>query len=179
MDLVDHIGRMALNNAWSNHRLIKAMAALSDAAWKAERLSFFPSLCATMNHILIVDWFYLDALKQGGRGRDVFESGDIPCPGFTVYAEAQYQSDRDLIACCDGLSNGDLVRKVRLDRETGFKTDTIGNVLPHLFQHQIHHRGQAHAMLSGTDVAPPQLDEFFLDEDRSVRADDLAELGIR
>ena len=39
-------------------------------------------------------------------------------------------------------------------------------LLPHLFQHQIHHRGQAHAMLAGTGVAPPQLDEFFLDWDR-------------
>ena len=44
--------------------------------------------------------------------------------------------------------------------------ETIGNTLLHLFQHQIHHRGQAHAMLAGTSVAPPQLDEFFLEFDR-------------
>ncbi len=44
--------------------------------------------------------------------------------------------------------------------------ERIDAVLPHLFQHQIHHRGQAHAMLSSTGVAPPQLDEFFLDFDR-------------
>lgn len=34
-------------------------------------------------------------------------------------------------------------------------------LLMHLFQHQIHHRGQAHAMLSGTRIKPPQLEEFF------------------
>jgi uncharacterized damage-inducible protein DinB len=38
--------------------------------------------------------------------------------------------------------------------------------------HQIHHRGQAHAMLAGTSVAPPQLDEFFLDYDASRREND-------
>ena len=43
------------------------------------------------------------------------------------------------------------------------RTDAI---LAHLFQHQIHHRGQAHAMLAGTAVPPPQLDEFFLDYDK-------------
>ncbi|MGL1143213.1 hypothetical protein ACSTLN_23785 [Vibrio parahaemolyticus] len=46
-----------------------------------------------------------------------------------------------------------------------------------MFQHQIHHRGQAHAMLAGTPVAPPQLDEFFCAGDAPLRATDLAELG--
>jgi hypothetical protein len=46
-----------------------------------------------------------------------------------------------------------------------------------LFQHQIHHRGQAHATLSGTAVAPPQLDEFFCAADASLRERELAALG--
>jgi uncharacterized damage-inducible protein DinB len=50
--------------------------------------------------------------------------------------------------------------------------------LAHLFVHQIHQRGQADAMLSGTPVAPPQLDEFFLAEDAPLRAADLAALGL-
>ena len=45
----------------------------------------------------------------------------------------------------------------------GLVPERLDAVLAHLFQHQIHHRGQAHAMLAGTDVPPPQLDEFFLD----------------
>ena len=54
--------------------------------------------------------------------------------------------------------------------------ERAADVLAHLFVHQIHHRGQAHAMLSDTDVAPPQLDEFFLAQDAPLRADDLREL---
>ncbi len=50
-------------------------------------------------------------------------------------------------------------------------------LLAHVFQHQIHHRGQVHAMLSGTSVAPPQLDDFFRAADAGERARDFAELG--
>jgi uncharacterized damage-inducible protein DinB len=48
----------------------------------------------------------------------------------------------------------------------------------HLFVHQIHHRGQAHAMLAGTSVKPPQLDEFFLAQDLPLRAGDLRALAL-
>ena len=47
----------------------------------------------------------------------------------------------------------------------------------HLFQHQIHHRGQAHAMLTGTRIEPPQLDEFFSAGEASLRAAEFADLG--
>jgi uncharacterized damage-inducible protein DinB len=50
-------------------------------------------------------------------------------------------------------------------------------LLLHLFQHQVHHRGQAHAMLSATTVPPPQLDEFFAAEEAPLRAREFAELG--
>nr|WP_293275621.1 DinB family protein [Nannocystis sp.] len=50
-------------------------------------------------------------------------------------------------------------------------------LLAHLFQHQIHHRGQVHAMLAGSSVAPPQLDEFFCANEAELRTAELAELG--
>jgi uncharacterized damage-inducible protein DinB len=51
-------------------------------------------------------------------------------------------------------------------------------LLLHLFLHQIHHRGQAHAMLSGTDVKPPQLDEFYSVAEAPLRAAAFAALGF-
>ena len=48
----------------------------------------------------------------------------------------------------------------------------------HLFQHQIHHRGQVHAMLAGTPVKPPQLDEFFMAEEAPLRESELRDLGL-
>ncbi len=59
----------AYNNAWANHRLLTACAALSPEAFAAPRTGFFPSLAATLNHILIIDWFYVDALEGGCSDR--------------------------------------------------------------------------------------------------------------
>jgi uncharacterized damage-inducible protein DinB len=55
--------------------------------------------------------------------------------------------------------------------------DRVGHVLAHLFNHHTHHRGQAHAMLSGTAVAPPQLDEFMMPSEAHLRVADMQALG--
>jgi uncharacterized damage-inducible protein DinB len=178
MNMVEHFREMALNNAWSNQRLLSACAHLSEADFAAERVSFYPSLKATLNHILIVDWYYVDALEAGGRGYAIFDD-ELPYSTLPTLADAQRKSDRRLIDFCSGLAESDLARTVKLDRATrGIKQETVASVLPHLFIHQIHHRGQAHAMLSGTTVKPPQLDEFFLFEDRAATIPELHAIGL-
>jgi uncharacterized damage-inducible protein DinB len=57
------------------------------------------------------------------------------------------------------------------------QTERADRLLLHLFQHDIHHRGQAHAMLSGTSVKPPQLDEFFSIAEAPLRAAEFEQLG--
>jgi len=179
MTLAAHFQLMARNNAWSNDRLHRACARLPEAEYRAQRVSFFPTLPLTLSHILTVDWYYIDALTAGGRGYDVFE-GDEPYATLAELTAAQRDSDLTLIAFCDGLAAAaDLEREVILDRrEAGRFVETVAAVLGHLFIHQIHHRGQAHAMLSGTSVQPPQLDEFFLDQDLPLRQADLAGLAL-
>jgi uncharacterized damage-inducible protein DinB len=88
-------------------------------------------------------------------------------------------SRRRLIACCDDLTSARLDDVVSLHRPGDLQCrERIQDVLAHLFQHDIHHRGQVHAMLAGTEVAPPQLDEFFLQQDAPLRADGLRALGL-
>src|SRR5437868_13365726 len=62
--LSHHFATMAYNNAWANHRLLTACCKLSHADFEAPRTSFFPSLKATLNHIVTVDWYYIDALER-------------------------------------------------------------------------------------------------------------------
>ena len=162
--------QLARNNAWSNRRLLAACARLSQVELEAPRTSFFPTLQATLNHICVVDAYYLDALEAGGRGLALLEN-PIPYPRMAELSAAQAALDERLIRFCDALDPAALEREVVLDRgDEGLTRERTHAVLAHLFVHQIHHRGQAHAMLSGTAVAPPQLDEFFLDYDLPRRA---------
>lgn len=174
--LIDHYRAMARNNAWSNARLLEACTRLSDEAFAAPRVSFFPSLQMTLNHILLVDRCYLADLK--GEGRRI-QQNKIPFRRASDLVTAQVASDRELVAFCDVLAEADLDRIVPIDRNDGIAyRETVGAILAHLFVHQIHHRGQAHAMLAGTEAAPPQLDEFFLASDAPGRGAGLTRLGL-
>lgn len=176
MDLVQHFAGMARNNAWSNRRLQVACLSLQPGELAAERTSFFPSLIATLNHILIVDWYYIDALEKGGRGPALY-ADRMPCPALPDLIAAQRRSDRRLIAFCDRLSPRRLEERVPMLRDgRTAPPERIGALLAHLFVHQIHHRGQVHAMLSGTSVRPPQLDEFFMDDDARFRTGEVEAL---
>ena len=144
----------------------------------APRTSFFPTLKATLNHNLTVDWYYVDALEGGGRGPALYADPE-PCAGFAALDAAQRAVDRRLIAYCDGLDAARAGATVVLIRASDQRNDEpAAGVLAHLFVHQIHHRGQVHAMLSGTPVAPPQLDEFFLAQDAPLRRAELDVLGL-
>ena len=80
--------------------------------------------------------------------------------------------DQHLIAFCRALPPDRATARVATDRGTaGRVTERIDHLLLHLFQHQVHHRGQAHAMLSSTTVKPPQLDDFLLDCGRDPAAE--------
>jgi uncharacterized damage-inducible protein DinB len=167
---------MAYNNAWANERLLTACAGLDEAAFHALRTGFFPSLAATLNHNLTVDWFYVDALEGGTLGPAAWARA-IPCATVGALQAAQRAVDARLIAVCEALTPETLAGEARVHRGALIQVERRDRLLLHLFQHQIHHRGQAHAMLSSTTVAPPQLDEFFSAGEAPLRARELAALG--
>src|SRR4051812_10463940 len=176
--LVSHFVAMAHNNAWANHRLLSACEALTPEAFAAPRTGFFPSLRATFNHILWVDQYYIDAVA----GADALRRYSEPDPDFPDARSmrlAQTASDKRLIAVCERQTDASLAADCILPRpHRKPPPTTTANVLEHLFQHQIHHRGQAHAMLSSTPIKPPQLDEFFLAGEEDLRRDELRALGL-
>lgn len=177
MSLVTHFRKAARNNAWANDRLLRACVLLGDAEFSATRTSFFPSLHETLNHNLMIDLYYIDALEEGGQGQVIFDT--FKPLSAEPLRSAQLAADRRLIAFCDAQSEASLQRLVGTDRgDEGLVPERVDDLLAHLFQHQIHHRGQAHAMLAGTSVAPPQLDEYFLALDAGRREAELAALGI-
>jgi uncharacterized damage-inducible protein DinB len=174
--LIDHFRQMARNNLWSNDRLYGAVRALASGEFEAERTSFFPSISETLNHLLAVDLLYLDFLEEGPLGAAAYDDF-VPLADVKALGDAQAASDRRLLDFCERIDEVALDRQVATDRrEDGNIPERIGDLLAHLFIHQTHHRGQVHAMLSGTSVEPPQLDEFFLDYDLKLRRGEVERL---
>ena len=167
---------MAYNNAWANHRLLTACAGLTPEEFTAKRTGFFPSLRATLNHILIIDRFYVDAMEGGTLGPAAFANPE-PCATIAALKMAQAIVDQRLLNVVEALDSAGLQRIVSVHRGTSIQRERMDRLLLHLFQHDIHHRGQAHSMLSGTSVSPPQLDEFFAVGEAPLRAAEFAELG--
>ena len=167
---------MAYNNGWANHRLLTACAALTQDEFIAKRTGFFPSLRATLNHVLIIDHFYVDAMEGGTLGPAAWADQE-PCATVATLKEAQAAVDRRLLDVVEALDGAGLQRIVSVHRGSSIQRERMDRLLLHLFQHQVHHRGQAHAMLSATSVKPPQLDEFFSVGEAPLRVREFAELG--
>ena len=179
MDLTASLRIQAHANRLANRRLHAAMAALTLAELHTPRVSFFPSLMATLNHILMVDQYYIFALQGEpvlATHWDIFKPED----DLRTLAERQRASDERLIDFCNSLDSARCVSMVEMPRGQGrIQRDLAAHVLAHLFMHQAHHRGQLHAMLSGTAVHPPQLDEFLLPSEAHLRVHDMTALGWR
>ena len=175
--LEEHFASMARNNLWSNHRVHRACAQLSPGECARDRGAFFGSIHGTLNHILLIDRWYIGRLS----GKPV--RPPVPHTGIhtslEALASAQLESDRELVELCDLLDPSELTRSVSWTTAEGGKcSDPVHVVLAHLFLHQIHHRGQVHQMLCTTDVRAPQLDEFFLSSDAPLREAEVDQLEI-
>jgi uncharacterized damage-inducible protein DinB len=180
MNATDYFRAQAFNNAWANHRLLTAVGRLPAEELSAARTGFFPSIIGTLNHILQVDWFYVSGLEGHPMSSADREETPWPYAALADLEREQRQVDQRLIGVCDALDDARLAETIELPRDGWVQTERKDRMLLHLFQHQIHHRGQVHSMLSGTAVDPPQLDEFFPGHEReyALRADDFAALGF-
>lgn len=168
----------ARNNLWANARLHRAAAELGEAEYTKRRgAAFFGTLHGVLSHILVVQWFYIDAVLAERQGR-LLRRVDEPFEALSALTDAQRSADLRLVQLCDNLQAEHLLQEVYLERPDAIREATIHTVLLHLFQHQVHHRGQAHALLSDAGLEPPQLDEFFLEEDWKARDAELERLGV-
>lgn len=168
--------KLAQANRLANARLHRACATLDPAELTAPRPAFFGTIQKTLNHILMVDRFYLNALLGHPLDRAFLDEATF-CPDVVTLTKWQAESDLKLLAHVESLTPVALVQIVAVDRGARVQHDRRDDLLSHLFQHQTHHRGQVHGMLSATPVKPPQLDEFIVGDDASARAEEMALLS--
>ena len=175
-DFLRTFRKLAQANRLANARLHRACGLLEPAELTAPRPAFFRTIQATLNHILMVDRFYLNALLGHHLDRALLDEATF-CPDLPTLAGWQETSDLALLAHLESLTPVSLTQIVGIDRGERVQYDRRDDILSHVFQHQTHHRGQIHGMLSATILKPPQLDEFIVGDDQAARAEDLALLG--
>lgn len=168
--------KLAQANRLANARLHGACAALQPDELTTPRPAFFGSIQRTLNHILMVDRFYLNALLGDRLDRAHLDEA-IFCPDLPTLTRWHEQSDLTLLSHVESLTPAALEDIVAVDRGERVQHDRRDDLLSHMFQHQTHHRGQVHGMLSATTLKPPQLDEFIVGDDAPARAADMARLG--
>ena len=146
--MTDRYKMFAGYNGWCNERLYDAAATVSDADYRADRGAFFKSLHGTLNHLLLGDriWMY----RFTGEGELPKSLEAILYEDFTALRAERRVMDGRISRYIGGLSDADLSGTIRYRTYTN-PTDIeqkLAPALDHFFNHQTHHRGQAHALLT-------------------------------
>lgn len=144
-------------NAWANRRIYDAAAKLSDADYRAERGAFFGSVHRTLNHLLVGDRIWMHRFTK--EGLTYTKLDEIPCSDLAILRSEREAEDNHIIGFVDGLDDAKLaaVFSYRTIASPTDITQPLGPALSHFFNHQTHHRGQVHGLmtaLAGRDAAP-------------------------
>jgi uncharacterized damage-inducible protein DinB len=147
-------------NRWANKRIYDAAEALPDADYRADKGAFFKSLHGTLNHLLLADQLWLRRFT--GKGPVHTKLDTILHEDLAPLRKARVAEDERIIAFVDGLSERDLAQTFSYMPITNPQpiTQRYEPALIHFFNHQTHHRGQAHAIITAVagKQAGPVLD---------------------
>lgn len=160
-----YVRTMARYNAWQNDSLYTAAATLDDAARRQDRGAFFKSIHGTLCHLLWADQMWLS--RFAGTPKPAVRIHDSPglVASWDDLVAERRTFDRTITDWAAGLSEdwlaGDLTWfSGATQREM---TKPVGLVVTHMFNHQTHHRGQVHAMLTAAGARPEDTDLMLVD----------------
>src|SRR5512146_306080 len=148
--LLMHFQMMARYNRLANERLYDCCARLSDAERKKNRQAFFKSIHGTLNHIMVGDRNWMTRFEGGVASSAHLDA--ILYDDFDELRVARVREDERIERFAAGLNEEFVSGDGRSNRQPA------AMLLAHLFNHETHHRGQVHDMLSQAGVATPVLD---------------------
>lgn len=164
----DYARWMARYNRWQNRSLFAAAEGLDEAARRADRAAFFGSIHGTLNHVLWADqmWMRRFAETPAPRKGSIPESVDLHDDWAELCAE-RARFDGVIAEWAEGLSDAHLAGDLNyfsgvLQRQV---SKPLWVCVTHMFNHQTHHRGQVHAMLTAAGATPDDTDLFVMPED--------------
>lgn len=152
-----HFQMFAQYNTLSNHKLYEVCAQISDAERKRNRPAFFKSIHGTLNHIMVGDRIWLTRFE--GKQIPSTRLDAILYEDFDELRKARAAEDQRIKAFAAGLTEEFLGSTIQYVNNAGkICNDPVDLLVAHFFNHQTHHRGQIHDMITQTEIAPPSLD---------------------
>jgi len=169
---IKNFRQLADYNHWANLRLYGAALEMPEETYRRSTGVFFNSLHGTLNHLLLTDRIWLKRLTGTGEHPDRLNA--ILYENRQELLRARMAEDARLIGVIAGYADADLGKPISYQTTSGKAyTQPLQDILLHLFNHQTHHRGQAHACCSIlTGAEPPPLDLLLFQ--RGFAAPDLA-----
>lgn len=146
----------AAYNAWANRRLYASCEGLTPSQYRQDRGAFFGSVHGTLNHILVADRIWMGRFTRMDGSNDRLDA--ILHEEFEPLRLARVAEDARIATFVAGLDGSALGADLSyLHRSGATFSQPLDTALDHFFNHQTHHRGQVHALLSGflgNDAAP-------------------------
>ncbi len=155
--LIQHFQMLASYNQKANCKLYEVCSQLEDAERKRSRPAFFKSIHGTLNHIMVGDRIWMSRFQ----GKEIPSTG-LDCILYDDFDElwrTRGLEDELIEVFMSRLKEDFLTKTINYVNNQGkFYSDPVDLLLAHFFNHQTHHRGQIHDMLTQTEIAPPVLD---------------------
>ena len=163
----DYCVTMARYNTWQNNQLVGSLKGLEESGLHQDRGAFFGSILGTLNHLLWGDMMWMSRFERTETPTGNINDSAQLCPTFSAWTADRFRMDGRMTLWAERLNNIDLKGDLKfysgvLGRET---TKPMGYCVTHFFNHQTHHRGQVHAMLTAAGHDAPVSDLFLMPED--------------
>jgi len=161
MTLTAHYRMLGHYNAWANARLYDAAVRLSAEQYRADRGAFFKSVHGTLNHLLATDRIWMQRFTGEGDATDRLDA--ILFGTLAELRPAREAEDRRIIDFVDRLDDARIAGTIKYRRVSTPEVfeQALAPALAHWFNHQTHHRGQVHALLTGLVGRAPELDLLY------------------
>lgn len=150
---------MGRYNRWANGLLYDAAYALPDEEYRRDVGAYFGSLHGTLNHLIVGDRIWLSRFE--GHGSPPLALEDTISDDKTELRLARDDLDARIIDFVDQLDDGALKSTITYVRQGVEYTEPLAPSLTHFFNHQTHHRGQCHTMLTQFTGKAPSMDLIF------------------
>ncbi|MFD1746142.1 DinB family protein [Rhizobium helianthi] len=159
--MLTHFRMFADYNRWANARLYDACALLSEEEFRADKGAFFGSAQRSLNHLLAADRIWLKRFTGTGEAPTALDA--VLHESFCDLRTAREAEDQRIIDWVDSLTEADLSAIISYSTLTmpGKIEQPLGPILAHLFNHQTHHRGQVHTILTSLGQPSVVLDLIY------------------